>query len=222
MGINLTEISQKVLDTVSNASNVFRKMYDLHYNPNPIDVPMEYIDENGQKRTTQVPNVAKFRKRVWDDVGGALGQFNRTFYVDQQNGDDNNEGSNNSSLKSIQRAIDLTPAGGVCQVYLLNDYLLSPTENIRIFGAKIVYIHLMGKTLSTSYTINQTNQTFSHRGNFTFENSSLYIDVGSGTIILPENPTGKPLDPGTYGFFSVAFGEEGFIHFKIGSDVGGN
>jgi len=59
MGINLTEISQKVLDTVSNASNVFRKMYDLHYNPNPIDVPMEYIDENGQKRTTQVPNRSK-------------------------------------------------------------------------------------------------------------------------------------------------------------------
>ncbi len=59
MGINLTEISQKVLDTVINASNVFRKMYDLHYNPNPIDVPMEYIDENGQKRTTQVPNRSK-------------------------------------------------------------------------------------------------------------------------------------------------------------------
>ncbi len=59
MGINLTEISQKVLDTVSNASNVFRKMYDLHYNPNPIDVPMEYIDENGVKRTTNVPNRSK-------------------------------------------------------------------------------------------------------------------------------------------------------------------
>jgi len=61
MGINLTEISQKVLDTVSNASNVFRKMYDLHYNPNPIDVPMEYIDENGQKRTTNVPNRSKMK-----------------------------------------------------------------------------------------------------------------------------------------------------------------
>lgn len=59
MGINLTEISQKVLDTVSNASNVFRKMYDLYYNPNPIDVPMEYIDENGQKRVTNVPNRSK-------------------------------------------------------------------------------------------------------------------------------------------------------------------
>ncbi len=59
MGINLTEISQKVLDTVSNASNVFRKMYDLHYNPTPLDVQMEYIDENGVKRTTQVPNRSK-------------------------------------------------------------------------------------------------------------------------------------------------------------------
>ena len=59
MGINLTEISQKVLDTVGNAANVFRKMYDLHYNPDPMEVELEYIDENGNKRTTRVPNRSK-------------------------------------------------------------------------------------------------------------------------------------------------------------------
>ena len=61
MGINLTEISQKVLDNNKNAANVFRKMYDLHYNPNPLDVPFEYIDENGNKVTTSVPNRSKIR-----------------------------------------------------------------------------------------------------------------------------------------------------------------
>jgi len=61
MGINLTEISQKVLDNSRNAANVFRKMYDLHYNPNPLDVPFEYIDENGNKVTTSVPNRSKIK-----------------------------------------------------------------------------------------------------------------------------------------------------------------
>ena len=61
MGIDITEIAQKVLDNNTNAANVFRKMYDLHYNPNPLDVPLEYIDENGNKVTTNVPNRSKIK-----------------------------------------------------------------------------------------------------------------------------------------------------------------
>ena len=75
MGINLTEISQKVLDTVSNASNVFRKMYDLHYNPNPLDVSMEYIDENGQKRATNVPNRSKVLGEFEEWKNGVRNEF---------------------------------------------------------------------------------------------------------------------------------------------------
>jgi|GEM_PF-4452103 hypothetical protein len=59
MGINLTEISQKVTDVVSNAANVYRNFYDLHYNPTPKDVALEYVDENGVKRTVNVANRAK-------------------------------------------------------------------------------------------------------------------------------------------------------------------
>jgi len=120
MGINLTEISQKVLDNNKNAANVFRKQYDLHYNPNPLDVPFEYIDEKGNKVTTKIPNVAKFRKRIWDDVGGALGQFNRTFYVDAENGDDNNDGSEDKPFKTIKKAIDSVPVGGAGTIFLKN------------------------------------------------------------------------------------------------------
>jgi len=61
MGLDITEIGQKVLDNNTNAANVFRKMYDLHYNPNPLDVPFEYIDEKGNKVTTSVPNRSKIR-----------------------------------------------------------------------------------------------------------------------------------------------------------------
>jgi len=61
MGINLTEIGQKVLDNNTNAANVFRRMYDLHYNPNSLDVEFPYIDENGNKQITTIPNIAKIQ-----------------------------------------------------------------------------------------------------------------------------------------------------------------
>ena len=122
MGINITEIAQKVLDNNTNAANVFRKMYDLHYNPNPLDVPFEYIDENGNKVTTTIKNQAGFRKKVWDDVGGALGQFNKTFYVDATNGDDNNTGASDSPFKTLQKACDSVPVGGFGLIQLLSDY----------------------------------------------------------------------------------------------------
>jgi len=71
MGINITEIGQKVLDNNTNAANVFRKMYDLHFNPNPLDVSLEYIDENGNKVTTDVPNRSKI-KNDFDSWKGSV------------------------------------------------------------------------------------------------------------------------------------------------------
>ena len=128
MGIDITEIAQKVLDNNTNAASVFRKMYDLHYNPNPLDVPFEYIDENGNKVTTTIKNQAGFRKKVWDDVGAALGQFNRTFYVDAENGDDNNSGASDSPFKTIKKAVDSVPVGGVGYIYLKTDNNIIDTD----------------------------------------------------------------------------------------------
>jgi hypothetical protein len=139
MGIDLTEISQKVLDNNTNAANVFRRQYDLHFNPNPLDVELPYIDENGNTITTKIPNVASFRKRVWDDVGGALGQFNRTFYVDQVNGDDNNDGSSSAPFKTLETAIGKVPIGGFGVIYVKGDILIQnciylTNKIIRIIG----------------------------------------------------------------------------------------
>ena len=139
MGINITEIAQKVLDNNTNAANVFRKMYDLHYNPNPLDVPFEYIDENGKKVTTTIKNQAGFRKKVWDDVGGALGQFNRKFYVDAVNGDDNNTGDSSHPFKTIQKAVDVIPITGVGNIYLKEGQTYD-CKNIN-FNFKHIIIH---------------------------------------------------------------------------------
>jgi len=109
MGINLQEIEQNVLNTAKNQAAFARNLYDLHYNPNPMDIEQPWIDpETGKETTLKQPNVAQFRKRVWDDVGGALGQLNRKFYVDGVNGNDNNTGtSKNSPFKTITKALQM-------------------------------------------------------------------------------------------------------------------
>ena len=143
MGINLNEISQKVLDNNTNASNVFRKMYDLHYNPNPLDVPFEYIDENGNKTTTNIANIANFRKKVWDDVGGALGQFSRTFYVDAENGNDNNDGSSGSPFKTAVKALNSGSVGGMVKIYLKTGQTHYIDSNVSVYN-KYIYIYKYG------------------------------------------------------------------------------
>ncbi|WOE69087.1 DUF1565 domain-containing protein [Hydrogenimonas thermophila] len=150
MGINITEIGQKVLDNNTNAANVFRKMYDLHYNPNPLDVPFEYIDENGNKVTTNIPNVANFRKKIWDDVGGAIGQMSRTFYVDAENGDDNNTGSSDSPFKTITKAINSIPVGGRGIIILLSDIDIANEPGNVYFNNRKILLRLDGHTLTKS------------------------------------------------------------------------
>ena len=174
MGIDITEIAQKVLDNNTNAANVFRKMYDLHYNPNPLDVPFEYIDENGEKVTTTIKNQAAFRKKVWDDVGGALGQFNRTFYVDAVNGDDNNTGASDSPFKSLKKAIDSVPDSGKGYIIFKSDYTLE--ENINIGNKHIV---LDGNNNQYSFTSKEVTQTL---GSTDYD--GIYHISGTNTIIF--------------------------------------
>ena len=177
MGINITEIGQKVLDNNTNAANVFRKMYDLYYNSNPLDVPFEYIDENGKKVTTTIKNQAGFRKKVWDDVGSALGQFNRTFYVDAENGDDNNTGASDSPFKTIKKAVASTPIGGVVSIALLaSDNYIS--DDILVVNKMIYFID---KT--NSGDANLTFDTYTDAdGNILFKQiqlNSSYLNVSS-------------------------------------------
>ena len=174
MGINITEIGQKVLDVTSNVANIFRKMYDLHFNPNPLDVPFEYIDENGNKVTTTIKNVAGFRKKVWDDVGGALGQFNRTFYVDADNGDDNNDGSSDSPFKTIKKAVNSVPVGGKGIIKLKGDFLIEEeyfkvhfTANNKILA--FYPVDSSGSNITFKWVADSTN-SYQSIGGFAFNN----------------------------------------------------
>lgn len=56
----------------------------------------------------------------------------KVFYVNQLTGVDTNVGSTTSPLKTLERALYNTPVGGVCRVYLQDDYNMS--VNITVDG----------------------------------------------------------------------------------------
>jgi len=118
MSINLAEIQQKVDRLLYNIAEQNRKAYQLFYDPNPQDVSLPQLDENGNLVTVSIPNIAKIKKQMWDDVNAAIGLWNRTFYVDAVNGDDNNPGTQDAPFKTIKKAVDSVPIGGVGYIRL--------------------------------------------------------------------------------------------------------
>ena len=70
-----------------------------------------------------------------------LNSLNIGAYVDQSLGDDANAGTDESPYKSIARALELTPTGGKCTVYLKADYHF--TENEEMGGKRL---HILSAT----------------------------------------------------------------------------
>lgn len=84
--------------------------------------------EVGQAREVVLafPNVATAQiTRVSDAYVAIIDTQTVTKYVDQENGNDGNEGSLASPLKELQTVIDLAPRGGSAKIILTNDYHVS-------------------------------------------------------------------------------------------------
>ncbi|ADV47022.1 hypothetical protein [Nitratifractor salsuginis] len=116
--MNLVDLQQKIDNYVSVVSSWVRNVGKLYFSSTPENVDVKLIDDSGAVVTRTMPNVAQFRKRVWDDVGGALGQFDRTFYVDAANGSDDNDGSSGTPFQTIKKACDSVPVGGHGRIVL--------------------------------------------------------------------------------------------------------
>ncbi len=117
-----------------NFANIYPDVMDS----TPKTIEYQYKDANGNIQTKSIANRGEFKQQLWDDVGGALGQFNRTFYVDAINGDDNNIGTNSSApFKTIQKAINSVPYGAFVRVELVSNYV----GNFNTYFKKI-YLHI--------------------------------------------------------------------------------
>ncbi len=148
MGINLAEIQQKVDRMLYNIAEQNRRAYQLFYDPNPMDVELPQIDENGNLITVSIPNRAKIKKQMWDDVNAAVGLWDRTFYVDQINGNDNNPGTSDAPFKTLKKAIDSVPIGGNGVIYLLSNYTPAVEEYIT---PRCLSINIIGQGKDTTF-----------------------------------------------------------------------
>ena len=142
MGLNLAEIQQKLDRLIQNMSEQNRRAYQIFYDPNPQDVTLPQLDENGNLVNVTIPNRAKIKAQLWDDVGGALGQFNKVVYVDAQNGDDNNPGTADAPFKTIRKAVDSVPTGSIGVIVLKNGqtHYLPADDDIYILGKQILFV----------------------------------------------------------------------------------
>ena len=148
----------------------FADNYNNIFDSTPADVNINVKDSNGNITTKTVANRGKFKQQLWDDVGGALGQFNRTFYVDAVNGDDNNIGNNSSApFKTIKKAVDSVPVGGIGRIYLIgsgdND---NPTTftflsgNVNITRKNITILSYNEGCLLKPYITNSSTYNYVH------------------------------------------------------------
>ena len=132
--MDLNSLGQKIDNWTAVVDSELRNRHAMYFDATPKDV--DILDFNGN--TVPLPNRAKIKKQLWDDVGGALGRLHATVYVDEVNGDDTNDGTQSLPFKTLNKAANSTPAGLV-SVKLLSDITLDPALPIYCYS-KTVYI----------------------------------------------------------------------------------
>ncbi len=170
---------------LTNFANIYPDIMDS----TPKTIEYQYKDANGNIQTNSIANRGEIKQQLWDDVGGALGQFDRTFYVDAVNGDDNNTGSSSAPFKTIKKAVDSVPIGGIGKIYLIgsgdND---NPTTftflsgNVSITKKNITILPYNEGCLLKPYITNSSTYNYAHGfdiGNYGF----LHIYTGTNLTI---------------------------------------
>ena len=125
-----------------------KRFWDMFGDPNPKFVEIPQKDENGNIVNYLSPNDAQKTKKFWDDVGGALGQFNRTFYVNSVNGDDNNDGSFTHPFLTLNKAINSVQNGSKTVILLQRGQIFEEIGYRRSIGDK----QLVNSYIELGYT----------------------------------------------------------------------
>jgi len=191
--MDLAALQEKINNYITVVSSWVRNVGKLYFSGTAEDVTVQMIDDNGNVVDTTLPNVAQFRKTVWDDVGGAIGQFNRTVYVDALNGDDLNNGNSVTPFKTLSKALSVVPNGGLITIRLSSDVTW---DNTVLKSNAMIRIELNGFTLSLlDYTDSGTGNQFlyglSGYGNILYFYGS---SNSTSTVVIPANATANSVN----------------------------
>jgi len=117
MTIDVKGLNDNLLKTAQTYDEFAKKLRDFMIAPAG-DITYEYYDNQGNLQSVLVPNRNKI---VNDFIANVNSAMSKIFYVDQINGNDNNDGSQAYPFKTIQKAVDSAPVGGLCRIILLSD-----------------------------------------------------------------------------------------------------
>ncbi len=88
--------------------------------------------------------VAAARDDLVDEIADQIGDLGRLFWIDAANGSDAASGTAVAPLKSLERALALTPHGGWCEARLLGPYTIARTPggplDFAVTGRKHLHI----------------------------------------------------------------------------------
>lgn len=139
--MDLAVLSQKVNSWTTVTANWLTNIGNLHFSGTPQDITVKMLDNNGNIIDITIPNVAKFRQQIWDDVGGALGQFGKTVYVDSINGNDLNAGTSNTPFKTMKKAMESAVKGNPINILYMcddnNNYIYEVDSSIDCYASHI-------------------------------------------------------------------------------------
>ncbi|MGA4453355.1 hypothetical protein [Pseudomonas fortuita] len=150
------------------------------------------------------------------DAVAAGPEISRTFYVNQLIGDDNGTGKSDSPLKTIDRAIAATPAGGMVDIILAENYTLASTVTV---GSRRVMIRGEIEGSTTRKLI--LNEFLAYNGLKRFGGFQVTrgcsMDFGDMTLSLPDSAGGMSVGMDSYYSLIFAGGSRlpGFMQVKL-------
>ena len=199
-----------------NLLNWANSVTDL-YDSTPKNVEIVQKDNNGNLFTKTIANRGMFKQELWEDVGSALGQFNRTFYVDAENGDDNNTGDSSHPFKTIKKACDSVPIGGSGSITLA--YGTYSVDATIFLNNKIIRLNGI-KDSDGNYPIVSFKENPNNLGDlfhFNVNKSSLIIHNIKFDIPAPSDSVTSAINSGRY---SVALRNNGrFYMYQADVDI---
>lgn len=175
MALNLNELQQKLDRLIYNLEQMQQKAWKLFYSPTPENVEIKQYDESGVLRTYNIPNRARFQEMVWNDAVSAM---SKTFYVNTSTGSDTTgDGSQNNPFRSIRKAINSIPAGGLVSIFLTGEDTL--TNDINIINKQVIING--GSIVTSKYTV-EDNKT----GIYCFVLLNSYLQFNDVNITIPD------------------------------------
>lgn len=151
-----------------------------------------------------------------EEARSSVVDMEQTFYVDQVNGDDSAAGASDTPLKSINEAVSRTSVSGICNVFLLSDYLVNENISLRAKSLSIAGSGAKRELSFTPYVL--TEDSLEYRALYGFDFFGFCrLDMNNVSFVVPSitgydtylvHPRSSPLrcpNTGSTGLHTFAF-----------------